>query len=113
MSDIFRGEIWLVNLDPTLGREQAGTRPALVISENLFNQSYADLVIVIPITSQNKNIRSHVPVSKGEGGLTLASYAKCEDVRSISKQRLKKRLGKVSEQTVEKIEEKLRFLMSL
>lgn len=113
MSDIFRGEIWLVNLDPTLGREQAGTRPALVISENLFNQSYADLVIVIPITSQNKNIRSHVPVGKGEGGLTLASYAKCEDVRSISKQRLKKRLGKVSEQTVEKIEEKLRFLMSL
>jgi len=113
MSDIFRGEIWLVNLDPTLGREQAGTRPALVISENLFNQSYADLVIVIPITSQNKNIRSHVPVAKGEGGLTLESYAKCEDVRSISKQRLKKRLGKVSEQTVEKIEEKLRFLMSL
>jgi mRNA interferase MazF len=113
MGDIFRGEIWLVNLDPTLGREQSGTRPALVISENLFNQSYADLVMVIPITSQNKNIRSHVPVAQGEGGLTLESYAKCEDVRSISKQRLKKRLGKVSEQTVEQIEEKLRFLMSL
>lgn len=113
MSDIFRGEIWLVNLDPTLGREQAGTRPALVISENLFNQSYAELVIVIPITSQNKNIRSHVPLAKGEGGLMMESFAKCEDVRSISKQRLKKKLGKVSQSTVEYVEEKLRFLMAL
>ncbi|MEP6901779.1 MAG: type II toxin-antitoxin system PemK/MazF family toxin [Actinomycetota bacterium] len=113
MSDIFRGEIWLVNLDPTLGREQAGTRPALVISENLFNQSYAELVIVIPITSQNKNIRSHVPIAKGEGGLEMESYAKCEDVRSISKQRLKKKLGKVSPSTIEYVEEKLRFLMAL
>jgi len=113
MSDIFRGEIWLVNLDPTLGREQAGTRPALVISENLFNQSYAELVIIIPITSQNKNIRSHVQIAKGEGGLTKESFAKCEDVRSISKQRLKKKLGKVSQSTVEYVEEKLRFLMAI
>lgn len=113
MSDIFRGEIWLVNLDPTLGREQAGTRPALVISENLFNQSYAELVIVVPVTSQNKNIRSHVPIAKGEGGLTMESFAKCEDVRSISKQRLKKKLGKVSPPTIENVEEKLKFLMAL
>ncbi len=113
MSDILRGEIWLVNLDPTLGREQAGTRPALVISENLFNQSYAELVIVIPITSQNKNIRSHIQIAKGEGGLTMESFAKCEDIRSISKQRLKKKLGKVSQPTVEFVEEKLRFLMAI
>jgi mRNA interferase MazF len=113
MNDIFRGEVWLVNLDPTLGREQAGTRPALIISENLFNQSYADLIIVIPITSKQKNIRSHVLIAKDEGGLTMESYAKCEDVRSISKQRLLKRLGQVSRQTMEQVEEKLRFLMAL
>ncbi len=113
MSEIFRGEIWLVSLDPILGREQAGKRPALIISENIFNQSYADLVIVVPITSQNKNIRSHVFIPEGEGGLTPESFAKCEDVRSISKQRLVKRLGKVDKPIVEKIEEKLRFLMGL
>ncbi len=113
MSEILRGEIWLVNLDPTLGREQAGRRPALIISENLFNQSYAELVIVVPITSQNKNIRSHILISKGESGLSLESFAKCEDVRSISKQRLTKRLGKVSQSVVEGVEEKLRFLMGL
>ena len=113
MIEIGRGEIWLVNLDPTLGREQAGKRPALVVSENLFNQSYAELVIVVPITSQNKNIRSHVLISQGEGGLSLESFAKCEDVRSISKQRLTKRLGKVSHSIIESVEEKLRFLMGL
>lgn len=113
MSDIFRGEIWLVNLDPTLGREQAGTRPALIISDNIFNQGYADLVIVVPITSQNKGIRSHVRIAQGEGGLSMESFAKCEDIRSISKQRLIKSLGKVSKQTISSIEEKLRFLMSL
>ena len=113
MSEILRGEIWLVNLDPTLGREQAGKRPALIVSENIFSQSYADLVIAVPITSQNKNIRSHVLIPKGGGGLLLESFAKCEDIRSISKQRLVKRLGKVGKPIIEKVEEKLRFLMGL
>lgn len=113
MSDILRGEVWLINLDPTLGREQAGTRPALIISENLFNQSYAELTIIVPITSQNKKIRSHVKIAQGEGGLTLESFAKCEDIRSVSKQRLIKKLGKVSTRTIEDVEEKLRFLMKL
>ncbi len=110
---IFRGEVWLVNLDPTLGREQAGTRPALIISENIFNQGYAELIIVIPITSQNKGIRSHIKIVQGEGGLNMESFAKCEDVRSISKHRLIKKLGSVSEQTIESIEEKLRFLLGI
>lgn len=113
MSNIVRGEVWLVNLDPTRGREQAGTRPALVISENLFNQGYADLVIVVPITSQNKGIRSHVRINKDEGGLSLDSFAKCEDIRSVSKQRLIKRLGSLSKPTIEIVEEKLRFLIGL
>ncbi len=110
---IFRGEVWLVNLDPTFGREQAGTRPALIISENIFNQGYAELVIVVPITSQNKGIRSHVKIIQGEAGLNMESFAKCEDVRSISKQRLIKKLGSISKQTTESIEEKLRFLLGL
>lgn len=113
MSIVLRGEVWLVTLDPTLGREQAGTRPALVISEDLFNQGHADLVIVIPVTSKDKGIRSHVAINSDEGGLSMQSFAKCEDIRSISKQRLRKRLGAVSDLTIESVEEKLRFLMGL
>src|SRR5439155_8413844 len=113
MGNILRGEVWLLDLNPTLGRGQAGTRPALIISENIFNKSPADLVIVVPITSQNKNIRSHVRIEEGEGGLTLESFAKCEDVRSVSKIRFIRKFGSVSKETTGAVEQRLRFLMGL
>lgn len=56
MSQPLRGEVWLATLDPTVGREQAGTRPALIVSDDLFNQSHAELVVVLPITSKSKNV---------------------------------------------------------
>ena len=113
MSQPLRGEIWLVTLDPTVGREQAGTRPALIISDDLFNQSHAELVVVLPITSKGKGIRSHVPVSPPEGGLQVASYIKCEDVRSISMQRFGRRLGKVTAPTMNEVENRLRIILAL
>lgn len=113
MSQPLRGEIWLATLDPTVGREQAGTRPALIISDDLFNQSHAELVVVLPITSKSKSIRSHVPVSPPEGGLQVASYIKCEDVRSISIQRFRRRLGKVSAKTMNEVEHRLRIILAL
>ena len=113
MSQPLRGEVWLTTLDPMVGREQAGTRPALIISDDLFNQSHAELVVVLPITSKSKNVRSHVPVSPPEGGLQVASYIKCEDVRSISIQRFGRRLGKVSVKTMNDVEQRLRIILSL
>lgn len=113
MTTASRGEIWLVKLDPTQGSEQAGTRPFLVISVDLFNHGAAELVVGIPVTSRAKGIPLHVEINPPEGGLTLQSFAKCEDVRSISVSRLKKRLGKVSLQTVEKVEDRLRILLGL
>ena len=113
MSQPLRGEVWLTTLDPTVGREQAGTRPALIISDDLFNQSHAELVVVLPITSKSKGIRSHVPVSPPEGGLQVASYIKCEDVRSISIQRFGRRLSKVSAKTMNEVEQRLRIILAL
>lgn len=113
MSQPLRGEIWLVTLDPTLGREQSGKRPALVVSDDLFNQSHAELVIVLPLTSKNKGIRSHVPVSPPEGGLNTQSYIKCEDVRSVSIQRLERKLGKVTARTLNEVENRLRIILVL
>lgn len=108
-----RGEIWLVNLDPTEGREQAGTRPILVISVDGFNHGAAELVVGIPITSRAKGIPLHVEIAPPEGGLTMTSYAKCEDVRSISVKRLVKKFGKVEAATIEKVEDRLRILLGL
>lgn len=113
MLEILRGEIWLLDLDPTVGHEQAGTRPALVISENIFNQSRAELIIIVPITSKERKIRSHVRIEQGDGGLPLVSFAKCEAVRSVSKERFMKKYGRVCRPTIEAVEQRLRFLMAL
>lgn len=113
MSTASRGDIWLVGLDPTKGREQAGMRPALVVSVDIFNHGAAELVVVIPITSKAKGIPLHVEVMPPEGGLTMSSYVKCEDLRSISTSRLVRRLGKVSGQTIESVEDRLKILLGL
>src|SRR5438128_12236232 len=108
-----RGEIWLVSLSPTARREQAGTRPALIVSVDMFNHGAAELVIAIPITSKAKGIPLHVEITPLEGGLSLKSDVKCEDVRSISTSRLKRKLGRVSAQTTDEVEDRLRILLGL
>ncbi len=108
-----RGEIWLVDLDPTRGHEQAGKRPVLVISEDLFNQGPADLVIVLPLTSTDRGIPTHIPIKPPEGGLRTLSVVLCDAVRSIAKARLLRRWGSVSASTLASVEDRLRILMGL
>ena len=103
----------MVSLDPTKGREQAGKRPALVLSVDLFNHGPADLVVVLPITSKSKGIPFHVPIKPPEGGLKLESFIKCEDVRSISKERLVQNLGTVGPKTMEAAEYRVKVLLGL
>ncbi|MEW6701854.1 MAG: type II toxin-antitoxin system PemK/MazF family toxin [Bacteroidota bacterium] len=69
------------------GKEQSGIRPALVLSVDFFNYGSAGLAVVIPITSKKKGIPLHIPVSGKETGLKVESFVKCEDIRSISKDR--------------------------
>ncbi len=112
-SEPSRGDVWSVNLDPTLGREQAGMRPALVVSVDKFNHGPADLIVVLPITSKDKKQPIHVPVKPPEGGLPMLSFVKCEDIRSVSKQRLKQYYGSVSAQTMAEVEKRVRILLNL
>jgi mRNA interferase MazF len=112
-SQASRSDMWSVNLDPILGREQSGTRPALVLSVDKFNHGPADLVIVLPSTSKNKRQPLHVEVTPPEGGLKLTSFVKCDDIRSISKQRLKQRYGALSSQTMAEVENRMRILLNL
>ncbi len=113
MVEALRGEVWLIDLDPVRGHEQKGTRPCLVISQDLFNRSPAGLLIVLPITSRDKGIRSHVRLVPPEGGVATVSFIKCEDVRSIISERLVRRLGKLSNSTLDAVAERLRILMGL
>ena len=108
-----RGEIWLADLNPVRGHEQAGRRPVLVASVDTFNQGRADLVVILPITSTLRAIPFHVPVNPPEGGLSNPSSILCEAVRSISKDRLVQRWGAVAAATMEEVEDRLRVLLGL
>lgn len=108
-----RGQVWLIDLNPTRGHEQAGTRPGLIVSVDPFNQTPLGLVVVVPITSKAKDSPLHVLINPPEGGLKHASFAKCEDVRSISRERLNESLGRVTPAVLRKVEDRLRLILGL
>ena len=113
MTTLLRGEVWLVNFDPTRGREHAGKRPALVVSTSGFNKSPAELVVVIPITSKDKKIPWHVLIQPPEGGTKTKSFIMCEAVRSITKERMVERWGNVSTTILQEVDDRLRILLDL
>lgn len=108
-----RGEVWLVDFGEPVGREQSGRRPAIVVSANPLNQSSAGVVIVVPATTAHRGLPSYVEIEPGVSGLHEISYAKCEDVKSISEQRLIARLGSVDNEVTFHIGRVLRFLFDL
>ena len=98
-----QGEIWLTNLNPTPGSEQAGTRPVLIISGNLLNQ-YAEVVICVPLTTIIKKYHGNLIVEPNHiNGLSEKSEVLTLHIRSISKTRLIKRLGKISTEEIRKV----------
>jgi mRNA interferase MazF len=108
-----RGEIWLADLDPTIGHEQGGRRPVLVVSVDAFNAGLSGLVVVLPITSRLRQVPLHVPVNPPEGGLRTSSVVLCDAVRSIDQRRMLARWGAVSATTSSRVEDRLRRLMGL
>lgn len=94
-------EVWLFDPDPIKGNE-IGTkiRPCLILSNNFFNYGPSGVVIIIPITSVNKGVLSHVPITPPQGGLAVNSYAVCEQIRAISKSRLLNRIGFLTDEDV-------------
>ncbi|MDK2888931.1 MAG: mRNA interferase MazF [Thermoanaerobacter sp.] len=113
MANPLRGEVWLVDLNPVRGHEQAGRRPALVISVDMFNSGPAELVVVLPITTKDKGIPLHVRIDPPEGGVKETSFVKCEDIRSVSTERLTVRLGRVSRDVMALVEDRVRVLLGL
>lgn len=98
-----KGEIYEVFLDPIKGSEQAGRRPAVIISGDLANKNL-NTVIVCPMTSKLKNYHENlILVPNKRNGLTKKSEVMTIHIRSISKQRLNKKLGDLTTAEIEKI----------
>jgi len=108
-----RGEIWLVGLNPGRGHEQTGTRPALIISVDQFNSGPAGLVVAIPLTTRDKGIPFHVKLVPPEGGVKATSFIKCEDLRSIAKERLISKWGAILPATLAAVEMRIKILLGL
>lgn len=91
-------EIWLTNLNPTKGSEQAGVRPVVIISGNLLN-THLSVVIACPLTTKIKGYKGNVILQPSiENGLSEESEILTFHLRSMSKERLHKRIGMITEQ---------------
>ena len=90
-----QGEIWFANLNPPKGSEQAGLRPVVILSGNLLNQ-HLNIVIVVPLTTKVKNYKGNpVLLPSKTNGLRTESEMLVFHVRSVSKDRLTKKLGNI------------------
>lgn len=108
-----RGETWLVDLGEPVGHEAAGSRPAVIVSENLWNDGPGGVVIVVPMTTVGRGLPTQIEIDDPSAGLHEVSYARCEDVRSVSTSRLVTRLGAVTATDLGRMEQVLRFLLGL
>ena len=107
---VTRGEIWLADLNPTRGSEQAGTRPVLIFQNNLINK-YTTTILAIPLTTNLRRaaLPSCVLIPKGEGGLASDSVALCHQLRVLDKARLLKKFGIINPNTMSAIESCVKF----
>lgn len=103
-----RDIVWM-NPDPTVGREQAGRRPAVVVAGVGYLQVVDTLAIIVPITSVHRRWPNHVPIS----GLPVPSWAMTEQLRAVSRDRLHGDLGRVDDATFLQIRSWLRDHLDL
>lgn len=119
MTDVYvdppkRGELYLADPGQTVGHEQSGMRPHLVLSLGRMNRSPLELVIALPLTTTDASSLLHVRIDpQPETGLNRVSYAMPEMVRSISGQRLGRPIGRVHRELVERAAHHVGFLLGL
>ena len=106
MARILRGDIVWASLDPTLGHEQSGSRPILVLSEDVFNDR-SGTVIGVVLTSQQPKAGFPLSCELADPNLPKKSWVKISQIRTLSTQRLGKKIGKASDQELETIIEGL------
>lgn len=96
-----RGEIWLIEFDPKVGSEQGGTRPGLILQNDIGNQ-YGSTTVVAAMTTNLREMPVHVLLEKKDG-VEKPSMLMLEQLHTIDKKRLVKKLGKINEQKFSEI----------
>ena len=102
MAGILRGEIWWADLNPVRGREQAGVRHVLIISHDIFNQR-SGTVIALAITSQPPSAGFPLTMEITSATLPKRSWVKMSQIRTLSVDRLSKRLGQITPEELDEV----------
>ena len=109
-----RGTLVLVELDPTVGHEQRGLRPCVAVSDPAVNVAQRfPLLAVVPVTGTAGVGALYPPLSPGRSGLTKASYALVDQVRSVDKRRVARVYGRVTPDELAAIDEGLELFLGL
>jgi mRNA interferase MazF len=111
MARVLRGDVLWAELDPTQGREQAGRRPVLVISHDIFNER-SGTVIAMAITSQPQKAGFPLTVELMSGSLPKRSWVKVGQIRTLSLERLGKRIGRVTPEELLRVVEGLNEIVA-
>ena len=114
-STVARGQLYWVDWSPGRGSEQTGRRPALVIQENPASSNpHYPLTIVAAVSSQGRNFATHVAVEpSATNGLSTRSYVKCEQIQTVSKERLVQHIGVLEPEVMERVELALKKVLAL
>jgi mRNA interferase MazF len=109
-----RGEIYLVNFDPTIGSEISKTRPALIIQNNIANRS-SPIIIIAAITSKfdDRLYPTEVLIEPPEGGLKTISVILLNQIRSIDRQRLIRRIGAIGSEKLNEVDRAIQISLGL
>ncbi len=112
--NIKRGEIFYAELNPVVGSEQGGTRPVLVIQNDIGNQ-YSPTTIIAAITSQisKAKLPTHVEVKARRSGLERDSVILTEQIRTIDKSRLKEKVAVLDEEVMLRVDEAIEISLGL
>lgn len=107
-----QGEIWMANLDPIRGSEQAGYRPILVFSGDLFN-THTPLIIGLPLSTKIKNYKGNIILEPDpENGLKEKSEVFTFHIRSISKERFIDRIGRIDSKKLKELRNSLQEILT-
>jgi mRNA interferase MazF len=107
-----RGEVWQVSLDPTVGHEVKKTRPAVIVTNDLYNANNW-VVSVVPLTSRDTAEYDQVLIRPPEGGLTNTSVTLPDQLRAVDRARLVAKLGDLQPATLQQIDQSLRIVLDL
>jgi mRNA interferase MazF len=104
----------MVELDPTVGREQRGVRPCVVVSDpDVISDQRFPLVCVVPVTGAPGEGLLYPPLAPGQSGLARVSFALIDHLRSIDKRRIRRVFGEVAPEEIAAIDEGLEIFLGL